>query len=122
MGSRAISYANTITVLDEYEREQKKTINSVGTEITVEIKQCPSCAGVVAAEPEKVPDVVKRFIARNKPFEEPLPAALRPKLIAVAAYNAMGRIEHKSRRAKVECEGTIPTIKHFVETNPKYVF
>lgn len=122
VGTRNRDYTNIITILDEYEREQKKVINSSGTEITATVLQCPPCAKGMEPEPVVVPEAIRKILAKNKPFEEPLPTPLRPKLIALAVHNALGRTEHKSRRAKVECEGTIPTIKYFVERNPNYIF
>lgn len=119
-GTRNRDYTNTITVLDEYEREQKKTINSSGMEITSTIMQCNVCAGIPEPMQAPVPEAIRKL--NRKPFEEPLAPPLRPKLVAVSCYNALTRTEHKSRRAKTECELTIPVIKRFIDDNPKYVF
>lgn len=119
---RPVEYKNTRIVLDEYEREHKEEVRSIGTEIISQDKCCPKCAGVVEEAPVPTPEHIKRLFAKRNVFEERLPEPLRPRLVALAVHSALERTTHASRRAKVELEGTVPTIKQFVEHNPKLVF
>jgi hypothetical protein len=114
---RAMSYVNVVTSLDEFERETKKVVNSVGTEIVREAHSCAKCAG------EPIVDRPVTTIRKGGPVcEEQLPPPIHLKFAAVAAYNALCRTEHKSRRARMECEKTIPVIKQFIDNNTKFIF
>lgn len=116
--TRAVSYANVVVSLDEFERETKKVVNSVGTEITREGRACPECSG----EPKEVPMQQTTIRKGGNVFEEPMPTPMRPKLVALATYNAVARTEHKSKRANRECLATFPILKEFFGNNKKLVF
>ena len=115
-GTRNVEYHNEFYREDEWGTKRKVEVDSVGSEITGEELLCPDCA----KEDSRAPNSVK--VIGGNSFQEKLATPLKVLLLATVVQSMLDRLEHGSVRAKQDTETVIPSVKAYVDANPKLVF
>jgi len=113
--TRAQEYDNIRIELDEYERETKIPVHSVGTEIVKQISVCPPCYNLPMPVKEQTP-LGPTF------YQEKLPEPLRLPMLGFVVSSALDRINHNTKRSQRDSAVAVPMVKHFVDNNKNFVF
>ena len=111
--TRITEYNNIRVTVDEYDKETKEQVHSVGYEIVSESTVCSTCedgSPIVAALPVK---------SQPSPFDEKLPEPAKFTFAMSIVNNALNKAElvKPSQRAKRDLAIVVPLIKQFVASN-----